>query len=167
MTEFQHTILPLASAFYETVEFYVAAAVVAAAVVAACVKPSSRGAVVTHLLAGQLSSSAESPVAPRQTITFECLPNGNVRLTRRGVANVGLDGAVSLAVSVNGFDITIEERLTPGLSGQNEVVDAEFEFDFMGSERYFVRYNSDTAGVFAVATVANRDGVKVERQLKN
>lgn len=154
---------PLAAVFYQTVEFYVAAAVVAAAVVAACVKPTDRSAVKTHLMGGELTASTP-PMA--ESIEMEALPGGDVVLRRRGVANVGCDGAVSIVVAVNGFDITIDERVTPGTSGQNEVVDAEFLLDFMGAERYFVRYNSDVNDSFATLTFTNREGVKMERELR-
>ncbi|MCM1111299.1 MAG: hypothetical protein NC336_08830 [Clostridium sp.] len=153
----------LLTSFFETTEFYVIAAVVAAAVVAACIKPSQKGAVATHLLAGFLREDPE-PGEPR--IEIECRDDRTVILRRRAVDMVGMDGAVSLAVSVSGFDISVAERLVPGNSGLDRRVMAEFCLDFLGQERYHLRYESDTTGYFTAFTLANRPGVRILRDLK-
>lgn len=154
----------LTTIFYHSVEFYVVAAVIAAAVLALSAMPRRRGAVTTHLLAGTVESdAAEAP----EEIEIECLDNRNVCLRRRGVRNIGTEGAVSLAASVNGLDIVIKERAMPGLSNQNEPVMATFELDFIAPERYHIRYENEDTGMFAAFTLTNRPGVKITRELKN
>lgn len=154
----------LAEAFYNTIEFYVMAAVVAAAVVGFCVKPAASGPVMTHLLAGDVGAEEDPGCAP--AVEFECRDDGSVVLRRRGVTGIGPDGYVSLAVTVKGFDVTVEERLTPGASGHDQPVEARFVLDFMGAERYHLRYESDSEGLFAVLTLANRPGVRITRELR-
>lgn len=152
----------LLEAFYNTVEFYVIAAVIAAAILGACVRPSGRGAVVTHLLAGDLFAAPGS----EPSINIECLDNGSAILVRQGVECVGMDGAVSLAIEVSGFDITIRERLVPGNNGQNQTIGAMFTLTFMGRERYHIRYESDDTGYFTAFTLMNSPGVKIHRPLR-
>lgn len=151
-----------AASFLHSVEFYVVCVVVAAAVVAMSVRPSGRKAVVTHLLAGELAPDEQGS---RQRIELRVRPDGAVELTRYGVELVGLDGAVSAAVSVNAFDVTVEERLVPGSDGQGQTVKATFVLDFFGRERYHFRYNSEMTGRMAVATLAVKPDVVVERDL--
>lgn len=149
--------------FYRTTEFYVISAVVAAAVVGYFVMPASVGPVATHLLGGTLSP--DSPDA-EPAIEVVCRDDRSVTLRRRGVESVGLSGAVSLCVKVKGFDITIEERLTPGLEVHDIPVVAEFTLDFMGAERYHIRYDSETTSSMATLTVNNRPGVAITRPLR-
>lgn len=155
----------LVEIFYRSVEFYVVMAALAAAVLAACVRPAATGAVETRLLGGLLSPDRDS-AAP--SVTMICRSDGSVELLRRGVEGVGLDGAVSLCVSIKGFDITIEERLTPGHGDGRypEPVEARFVLDFMGAERYHIRYESELTGMFAVFTLNNLPDVEITRELK-
>lgn len=150
------------ASFLHSVEFYVICAVIAAAVVAAAVKPSTRNAVVTHLLASDLELD-DPQSEPRLEWTVRA--DGAVVLTRYGVEYIGLDGAVSAAVSVNAFDVTMEERLVPGRTQQGDKVKATFVLDFLGPERYHFRYNSDTTGQMCVATLAVKPGVEMVRPL--
>lgn len=139
------------------------AAVVAAAVLALCVRPQGPKEVVTHLLAGELS---ECPSDVEGSVELICRDNGSVELIRHGVQKIGMQGAVSIAVSVKGFDILIEERLTPGYIMQDQPVDARFTLDFLGAERYHIRYESETTGSNAVMTLTNKPGVEICRPLK-
>lgn len=152
------------AAFYTSIEFLVSAAVIAAAIVAYSAMPAKRNAVVTKLLPGNLSLSANGS---HPAIELEALPDRNVILHRRGVCNIGLEGSVSVAIEINSRDILVKERLIPGKEGQNQMVDATFLLDFMGPERYHIRYESEDTGLYAVATFANYTGVKLSRQLKS
>lgn len=149
--------------FYQSVEFYVVAAVIAAAVLALSAMPRERRAVKTHLLSGTLDpDEADAP----EEIEIECLDNRNVILRRLGVRNIGIEGAVSLAASVNGLDIEIKERTMPGNSGQDVAVSATFELEFIAPERYHIRYENEDSGLFTAFTLTNRPGVKMTRELK-
>ena len=145
-----------------SVEFYVIAACVAAAIVAYAALPSKRGAAVLHLVAGTLSEG--NPEA-QPSIDVEVDDNRRAIITRRGVRNVTDSGAVSLAINVIGFDITIDERLTPG-RGTGSMTEASFILDFLAPERYHIKYNSEDAGVFAAFSLPVKEGIKIHRELK-
>ena len=151
-------------AFYQSVEFYVIAFLVAAVIVAFSIKPPRRGAARTHLLAGELFTDGDD----EPSISLEAMDSGYVRLVRNGVTGVNTNGAVSLAVTIIGFDITIEERLVAGRDydiNAEPVRRAVFLLDFLGRERYHIRYNSDASGLFAVTTFNNRPGYKAHKPL--
>ena len=146
------------------VEIYVLLAVAAAAVVALCVKPSARGEAVSHLLAGRLCRLEDVP-AQTPSVDFECLDDGNVLLSRRGLKEMTDSGAVSLAVTVIGFDVTVEERVVAGRNGGEPVDTALFTLDFIGPERYHVRYISEPTASAASLTLHNRPEMHVSRPL--
>ncbi|MCM1032779.1 MAG: hypothetical protein NC405_03385 [Odoribacter sp.] len=150
--------------WYNTVEFYVIAGAAAAAVVALTALPSRRTAAVLHTVAGDLARS-DNPVT-EPSIDVEVDSSRRVRITRHGLRGIGDDGAVSLAVNVIGFDIEIEERLAPGRYPVQERDTAVFTLDFLGAERYHIRYNSEDAGVFAAFTLPVKEGIKIKRELK-
>ena len=146
-------------------EFVVIAGAAAAAVVALSALPSRRGVAVLHTVAGDLSDSrADTPAVP--AIDVEVDANRRVIIRRTGIAGVGDTGAASLAVNVIGFDIEIEERLTRGRLPLERRDTAVFTLDFLGAERYHIRYNSEDAGVFAAFTLPVREGIRVRRTLK-
>lgn len=151
--------------WYNTVEFYVIAGSLAAAAVVAASLPSRRGQAVLHLAAGQLSGTDEGRLVPAG-IDIEVDDEGRVHIRRTGLTSVTDNGAASLAVNVIGFDVTIEERLTPG-NGWPTVDTAEFTLDFFAPERYHVKYNSEDAGVFAAFTLNAVPGIRLHRDLKN
>ena len=146
------------------IEVYVILAVVAAAVIAAVSRPGGHGAVREHLLSGELLPPM--PGAPGDaSVEFRCLDSGQVVLLRHGLTDVYADGAVSLAIKVKGFDIEIEERITPGSPGCQPVADAMFALDFLAPEHYHVKYNSDRTGLFAAFTLHVRPGIVAVRVL--
>lgn len=148
--------------FIDTPEFYVIAAVVAAMIVAFAAKPASRGEAVTHLLSGTLSNSESTP----PSISINARENGDVILTRRGLEGLGSMGAVSLAITIIGFDIIIEERFVASrLDGDTSVNTATFTLDFLARERYHIRYNADHCGLFASAQINNRPGWETTKEL--
>lgn len=180
---------------FDSIEFYVIAAVVAAAVVGLCVRPSSKGEAVTRLLAGRLSApddtrrrsaaddtahlsaandtphlSADGDDGSDDTPSIELLveQDGSVTLTRHGLYGlVHASGALSLVVNVAGFDISVEERLTPGRPAADvpEPVEARFTLDFLGAERYHLRYYSEATGGLAVTPLHVRPGIHIVKPL--
>ncbi len=148
-------------AWYNTVEFYIISGAVAAAVVALSALPAKQTPAVLHMAAGELS--AEDPDA-EPSLQMEVDRDGRLHITRRGLRGICSDGAVSLAANAIGFDIKIEERLTPG--GYGTPVDtARFTFDFFGPERYHFSYNSEDSGLFAAFTIPIREGLRLTRKL--
>ena len=152
-----------------SVEFYVALAVVAAAIVALSVKPSGRGAARQYLMAGTLCGCAE-PYAPADDgdsgrIDISCNDDGTVALTRCGLRGMNSTGAVSLAITVIGFDVTIEERVAEPREAGEPTDMALFTLDFMGHERYHVKYNSEATGSFVSFSLNNRPGLTFSRKL--
>lgn len=151
------------SSFFSSTEFYVIASMAAAAVVGLCVKPPSRGQAIERLLAGILCQTSEPDATP--SITLSCEPDGNVLLTRSGLEGLTTAGAVSLAATRIGTDITIEERITPTAGG--EAIDAAlFTLDFITPGRYHLRYNSSALGLFAAFTLTVRPGNTLRRPLR-
>lgn len=153
-------------AFYTSVEFYVMAAVAAAAVVGLCIKPSGRGAAKQYLLAGKLiyDEPSDSPA-----IDLEVMDDGKVVLTRRGLGGaVHAEGALSLAVEVAGFNITVKERLVAGRHDDMSVDPsaARFTLDFLGRERYHLKYISDHMGAMAATPLHVRPGIRVSRRIE-
>lgn len=148
--------------FLGSVEFYVYATLVAAAIVAFLARPSARGEARQHLLAGELSNasgkdwSEVSTIQP--TISLLVRDDGAVVLSRHGIEGVSTSGAVSLAVTVIGFDITIEERIVPGNNLDDPIDTATFILDFLAPDRYHLKYNSSTTSGFAATTLLNRPG---------
>lgn len=170
---------------FQSVEFYVIAAVVAAAIVAYSAKSGVHGPARQFLISGVLTK-VDKPVSPM--IELICNDDGSVLLRRYGIEGVTLSGAVSLAVTVIGFDVKIKERIVEGrpkslkptsVSGgydsriiridgseesgigcnDEEAIDtASFLLDFMAQERYFISYTSEPAGLFVAITLKNRPG---------
>lgn len=141
-----------------TTEICVMLLFAAAAVIAYVVRPSSHGAATRHLLAGTLS--AEGPEEPSADI--ECHDDGSVTLWRNGLAGLTSDDAVSLAVDVRGFDITVNERTHVSRSSSTAAMpvdSARFALDFLAmQEHYHVTYRIDDI-VAAAFTIHIRPGV--------
>lgn len=146
---------------FQSVEFYVIATLVASTIVAFAMKPSARGEARQYLLAGTLLRCDVNDAE----IELESMDDYNVRLVRRGTPDVTEDGAISLAVTVIGTDITIEERIVFGRRPAETVDTAVFNLDFLGAERYHIQYKSDATGLFAATTFNNNPGYHVIKQL--
>lgn len=163
MLDFVNMLVTLA--VFDSVEFYVIAAVIAAAVIAFSAKGGDRGPVRQFLLPGVLTFSGKSGENP--SIELICCDDGAVVLRRHGVEGITLSGAVSLAVEVNGFDVKIIERTVQGRPGDTEIIDtADFILEFMGAERYFISYNAEDAGLFAAVTLHNRPGIRTVKAMQ-
>ena len=145
-----------------TPEFYIIAGVIAAAIIAYAALPSRRGAAVLHTVAGTLSDSGATDVPAGIDVSID--PSGRMVICRHGLPNVGDDGAASLAVTIIGFDISIEERLTQGKYPIERRDTATFSLDFLAPERYHVRYNRDTTYLFTAFSIPIRPGITLSRQ---
>lgn len=147
-------LLPLLSL---TTELYVVLFFVAAAVVAFAVRPAGSGPVRQHLLAGELS--AEGP--EEESVDIVCAPDGTVTLWRNGLSGLTTDDAVSLAVTVKGFDVEIIERINRGrvsTTASTPVDSARFDLAFLAREHYRLRYIIDST-VAAAFTLHVKEGV--------
>ena len=155
--------------FLHTTEFYVIATLVAATIVALLAHPSSRGEARQHLLAGELSNASNRSWSDTTTvepsISFRVRDDGAVALTRHGVDGVSTSGAVSLAVTVIGFDISIEERIVPGNNMDDPIDTATFVLDFLAPDRYHIKYNSSATSRFAATTILVRQDFKKQINL--
>ena len=148
-----------------SVEIYVLAALIAAGVIAWFVRPTMRGEAREYLLAGTLCMVDDSS-AHQPSLRIECTSDGSVLLTRCGLPGMTDDGAVSLAVSIIGFDVIVEERIVTGSISGEPVNTALFTLDFLGRERYHVRYNSQPTSMAVSFTLSNRDGMSLVKPLK-
>lgn len=157
--------------FLSSVEFYVYATVVAAAIVAFLARPSSRGEARQHLLAGDLSNELNlcwrDVNTSQPSISLRVRDDGSVVLTRNGIEGVSTSGAVSLAVTIIGFDITIEERIVPGNNLDEPIDTATFVLDFLAPDRYHLKYNSSATSRFATTTLLVRQDFEKQIALAN
>lgn len=152
------------ASFFTTVEFYIITAFIAAAVIAAASMPSNRGATRTFLFACTLRDDA-APSDPG--IVAEVNDKGELELHRFGLTGVDMaTGACSLAVTVIGFDVSVEERLVPGKgSSGSEATAAYATLDCFGQERYHFNYRSEAMGRSAAFSLNIKPGNRIERLL--
>lgn len=142
-----------------TVEICVLLFIVAAAVLAAALRPGGRGQAETYLYAGDLMVTGES--LPLVAVTVG--DDYRAAVMRRGLGgSLCDDGAVSLAVTVIGTDVTIEERVTPG---RRQAADgahpdsAMFFLDCLPPEtRIHFRYNASSFSSGASCSFTVRPG---------
>ena len=146
--------------FFSSVEFYVIATVVAASIIVYFVRPSSHGEARQHLLAGDLSNASgrgwSDTSSTQASISLRVRDDGAVVLTRHGIQGVSSSGAVSLAVTVIGFDISIEERVVSGNNIDDPIDTATFVLDFLAPDRYHLKYNSSSISSFVATTLLVR-----------
>ncbi len=162
--------------FFHSTEFYIILFIAAAAIVAFAAIPHGHGAVREFLLGGRLIADDE-PVSDallpsgrisHPAIEVVCGDDGVVSLIRHGLAGVDTDGAVSAKVEVNGFNITVYERIAQGQRHTNvsttsdrfasPVSTAVFTLDFLASERYYLRYESELSSSSATLAFRNIPG---------
>lgn len=155
--------------FLGSVEFYVYATLVAAAIVAFLARPSSRGEARQHFLAGELSNASNrswsDSNSAQPAISLIVRDDGAVVLFRHGIEGVSSSGAVSLAITVIGFDITIEERIVPGNNLDDPIDTATFVLDFLAPDRYHLKYNSSATSSFVATTLLVRPDYEKHLQL--
>lgn len=147
------------------VEICIILAVVAAGIIALSVMPSGRGPAQEYLV-GSTLCRVDAEGAREQALDMECREDGTVAVTRRGLSEVPVkaDGALSLKVTVRGFDIEIEERIVGGTEGENADA-ALLTLDFLALERYHIRYRSEPAGRFAAFVLPVRPGMSLTKAL--
>lgn len=152
--------------WFNSVEFYVIAGTVAACVVALSALPARRGAAVERLIGGDIfpADDLDDPEAP--ALHAEVDSHGRLILVRRGLSDVTMAGAASLALEIVGFDIRIRERLTPGSAGFEPAGHAMFVLDFLAPERYHISYTNEVLGMVAAFTLPIRPGIKSTRSLR-
>lgn len=147
---------------FQTVEFYVITAFIAAAVVGMAAMPARRGAARQILAGGSLLFDA-APSEPG--IVFVVNDDGSVSIYRFGLDGVGDSGAYSLAATVIGFDVTIDERLTPGRDNTAAATAAVVVLNGLGAERYHFHFRSEATGRSAAFSLNLRPGNRIERRL--
>ncbi len=142
--------------FFQTVEFFVIAALSAAAIVAYMCMPKSRGEAVVHTVAGELSAG-DGGDGEEPELLVEVRDDGAVVLTRSGIEGITASGAVSVAATVCGFDMNVEDA---------RIDKARFVLDFMAPEWYHVRYANSDTGEFCSFRLHVKPGIKMRRRLK-
>ena len=145
--------------------------IVAAAVLAMAVRPANTGHVMTYLYACDIMPRNTIDDTPDNTpsLRMTVLDDMSVELIRTGFDGMITDlGAVSLAVTVKGTDITIEERITPGNGFYlNEPVTAVGRIDCMrpATRPLHVRYISSSLSRETSLPLAIAPGVEMSRKL--
>ncbi|MCM1066186.1 MAG: hypothetical protein NC418_01270 [Muribaculaceae bacterium] len=147
---------------FQTVEFYVITAFLAAAVVGAVAMPQRKGAARNFLYAGTLRADA-TPSQPG--IVALVTDAGALEIHRFGLEEVDMSGAYSLAVTIIGFDVTVDERLTPGRLREGDATAAMAVLDCLGAERYHFHYRSEATGRSCAFSLNIRPGNRIERLL--
>lgn len=158
--------------FIGTVEFYVTLLLAAAIIAGIIAMPSGHGPVETDFSEAFLTFDPDlTDLTPR--IELECLADGSVKLTRIGLPD-DLDSSATVALSITrkGFDLSAEERITPGgrpyLRSETQPVNqATFILGHLAQERYHLRYNSDPTTSFATLSFVNRPGLRSTRLFRH
>lgn len=151
---------------FNSVEFYVIISVIAAAIVAVTAIPERKGEIITRFVPGQLLSTAGDLDTSTACIDFEVHQGNIVSLRRRGLQGVTMAGAVSLTVRQSGFDLVIEERITPGAWSPFGMADSVvFHLDFLAPEWYHIRYESETYDEHASLSLHVREGIRTSKRL--
>lgn len=128
-------------------------------IVGLLVKPRQRGQAETSFCTGSLDCDPDT--TPR--LEIRCLDNGDVVLQRCGLQGITSAATVALAVTRIGFDLEIEERITPGTPSDTPVQRATFIIEGLARERYHLRYNSSSFSTFIATTLPNRPGIAFTR----
>lgn len=140
-------------------EIYVILLTVAALAVALIVKPRNKGQAETTFATGRLGRDVDT--TPR--LQFRCLDNGDLEITRSGLTGLTTSATVALAITRIGFDISIEERITPTAYEGDPVERATFILPGLAPERYHITYNSPAFSTFVAATFSLRPGIAFTR----
>lgn len=146
---------------FHSVEFYVILFTIAALAAGAIAMPRQKGQAETSFATGTLDREVDT--TPR--LEFQCLDNGDVILRRCGLHDLTTAATVALAITRVGFDITIEERVTPGNAPDATPIErATFLLEGLAQERYHITYNSHAFSTFLATTLPNRPGIAFTRQ---
>ncbi len=141
--------------------------VVAAAIVALAARPHNAGAVKELLLGGELIPFSPADRGDDPEVEISCTGSGRVIIVRRGLQDISMTGAVSLAIKIKGFDISIEERLTPGSAYDDPAGSAMFTIDTLAPEEYYhFRYNSSAISRSVTFTFHTRPSLTATHPLR-
>lgn len=151
------------TAFFHTTEFFVIATVVAALIVGFMAIPTKRGEARQFFVEASVMATDDGDDTP--SIEFICRDDRSVTLIRRGLQGVRTLGMVNLAITIIGFDITINERLVEGSTWDGMADTAMATLDMMGAERYHVVYKSESISRMATLTINNHPGFQASRPL--
>lgn len=157
--------------FLHSVEFYVILFVVAALVVGIMALPASNGPIETDFTTAKLSDSPLAAADPSARLEVECQPDGTIKVSRFGLPDeLTSDATVAIAITRKGFDLTLEERITPGRGGlldseRAQVNCATFYLVDLAHERYHIKFNSESTSSFTAFSVNNLPGLKSTRPL--
>lgn len=151
------------SAFFHTTEFFVIAAVIAALIVGFMALPAKRGEARQFFVEALVGISDTPDSDP--SITLICRDDGTVTLIRNGLHGVYTSGMVNLAITVVGYDVTIQERLVEGSDRDPMADQAVATLTMLARERYHIAYVSESISRFASLTLNNRPGLRAVRQL--
>lgn len=143
----------------------------AAMAVAALALPRGRGPAETGFLTADLTSDPGVDTTPR--VEFSTRADGALVMRRFGLEGLTAGATVALAVTRKGFDLTIEERVTPTPSSAGATLDSEppaavvncatFILPGLSSERYHLKYNSDPTSSFCTLAWRNLPGFTASR----
>lgn len=147
------------STFIHSTEFYVILLTIAAIAVGLLVKPSQRGQAETTFVTGEPERDVDT--TPR--IEIRCLDNGDVELRRCGLHGLTSSATIALAITKIGFDLSIEERVTPGNPADTPVERATFIIKGLANERYHLKYNSSSFSIFLATILPNQPGIAFTR----
>lgn len=149
--------------FTHSIQFYVIMTVVAAAIIAVVSRPSRRSQARTFLIPGVLDQG-DCDTAP--SITIDVNDDGTITLVRDGLNDVTQSSAVSLAVTMIGFDVTVHERVADGYSTDPTCTRATFVLDFMATDRYHIQYIEDRTHRMAAFSLSVRPGIHTTQPLR-
>lgn len=151
--------------FFQTIEFYVVAAMIAAIIVGFMAMPARRGAARQTAIETDLTATG----AAEPMLKVEARDDGSVIMLREGLQGVTQSGIVKLLVTIVGNDVTIEESIAAGSAWSEPADTAMAVLDMLGHDRYHIKYICDkSAGDrFCAFTLNNRPGFKTTRQLKD
>lgn len=152
-------------AFFHTTEFFVIAAVIAALIVGFMALPATRGEARQFFVEALVGTSDTPDSDPDPSITLICRDDGSVTLIRNGLSGVRTSGMVNLAITVVGYDVTIQERLVEGSTWDPMADQAVATLTMFACERYHIAYVSESLSRFASLTLNNRPGLRAMRKL--
>lgn len=156
----------------DTVTIYIILLLAAALSVALLAIPKGTGPVLTDFATGKLTASDFAAKDPSPRLELLCRDDGTLEINRIGLpAGLNNTATVALAITRKGFDISIEERITPGsgalLDSELQPVDtATFYIPNLARERYHISYNSAPTSTFTSFTLLNRPGLRSSRPLR-
>ena len=140
--------------------------------VAALAMPRGRGPAETGFLTADLTF--EPDAAPEPRVEFSTRADGALVIRRYGLQGLTAAATVALAVTRKGFDLSIEERVTPAPSSASATLDSEapqpvncatFILPGLSSERYHLKYNSDPTSSFCTLAWRNLPGFSATRAM--